>query len=423
MRRSRLDNMIMKMEGLERLGRREIETMQLRKLNELLRREKERGGFYSALPEGLDSLKELAALPFTTAEDLQKNGGRMLLCSQNEVQRVITDRTSGTTGSPKRLFYTGEDLEHTVLLFMAGLGEFIYPGSRTMICMPFSGPYGLGELIAQAVERLGARALQIGPFLTYSEYERVMREERPDTFVGMPVQLLSILRFCGRGSLQRALVSGDACPETVVTQCEQLLHTKLFPHYGSREMALGGAVTCPAHEGMHLRENHMIAEIIDEQGKVLPDGQYGELVITTIGMKAQPLIRYRTGDYTRILAQPCSCGSEVIRLDRVSRRAKDGLPAMEELDDLLFSFSEVIDYHAGYGDGCLHLELLIRGRCPEAAILTLLKEKYRNLNVTVSAVQCTGGFRSLYMAKRSVEPEASLAADEERPGPISEETA
>lgn len=409
--------MIMRLEGLDSLERREIEMLQLGKLNKLLRRECERGGFYSELPEKLNSLAELSDLPFTTAEDLQRNSGRMLLCSQNEVQRVITDRTSGTTGQPKRLFYTKEDLEHTVLLFMAGLGEFIYPGGRTMICMPFSGPYGLGELIAEAVERLGADALRIGPFLTYSEYEKVIREERPDTFVGMPVQLLSILRFCGKGSLQRALVSGDACPETVMTQCEALLGTELFPHYGSREMALGGAVTCPAHEGMHLRENHVIAEIIDEQGRVLPNGQYGELVITTIGMAAQPLIRYRTGDYTRILAEPCPCGSQTIRLDQVRRKEEAGIPTIEELDNILFGFPEVVDYHADYRllfttlpsansnvqpSPCLHLELLTVKDCPETAICGLIREKYRNLDVTIAARQCTGECRSLYSGKRVV---------------------
>ena len=80
---------------------------------------------------------------------------------------------------------------------------------------------------------------------------------------------------------------------------------------------------------MHLRENHIIPEIIDQQGNVLPDGEYGELVITTIGADAMPLIRYRTGDFTRILP-PCPCGGVTKRLDRVSRR--EGEVSIEELD-------------------------------------------------------------------------------------------
>ena len=83
---------------------------------------------------------------------------------------------------------------------------------------------------------------------------------------------------------------------------------------------MAGAITCPAHDGMHLRENHIIAEIIDGQGNVLPHGEEGELVITTIGMEAMPLIRYRTGDYTRIIPGTCVCGSETIRLDLLRRK-------------------------------------------------------------------------------------------------------
>ena len=95
----------------------------------------------------------MPSLPFTTEEDLAHSAAGLLLCSQAEVTRVVSDATSGTTGEAKRVFYTEGDCENTVELFMAGLGELIFPGSVTMICFPFSGPYGLGELIAEAVTR------------------------------------------------------------------------------------------------------------------------------------------------------------------------------------------------------------------------------------------------------------------------------
>ena len=362
MRKSRIDNYIMRAEALPTVTRESLEALQLRKLNAVLKREKARGGFYKDLPEHLDSLEELKALPFTTDEDLAQNAPGLLLCSQAEIQRILSDATSGTTGAAKRVFYTEGDLEGTVELFTAGLGELIFPGSVTMICFPFSGPNGLGELIAEAVTRLGAKPLKLGAGLTYGEYAAVMQREQPDTFVGMPVQLLSILRACGRGSLKRALVSGDACPDAVLRGCEEILGTRLFPHYGSREMALGGAICCPVHEGMHLRENHVIAEIIDDAGRPLSPGEIGELVITTIGMEAMPLIRYRTGDYTRVLPLPCPCGSEVLRLDTVTRRSSNGLAA---LDEALFSLPFVADYRADVRNGQLCLTVLT---CGEGAL-------------------------------------------------------
>ena len=378
----------MKAEALPSVTRESLDLLQLEKLNAVLKREKARGGFYKDLPEHLDSLAELQTLPFTTEEDLARNAPGLLLCSQAEIRRILSDATSGTTGAAKRVFYTEGDLAGTVALFAAGLGELIFPGSVTMICFPFSGPNGLGELISEAVTRLGARPLKLGAGLTYGEYAAVMEREQPDSFVGMPVQLLSLLRVCGRGSLRRALVSGDACPEAVLRACEEILGSRLFPHYGSREMALGGAICCPAHEGMHLRENHVIAEIIDDAGRPLPRGEVGELVITSIGREAMPLIRYRTGDYTRVLPGPCPCGSEVLRLDTVRRREVSGL---EALDETLFSLPFVADYRAEKRDGQLCLLVLTcgDGRLPP-------------LDAAVQMRPVSPGDRTLYAGKRKL---------------------
>ena len=388
MRRSRIDAFLREQEGMETITRESIEEMQLRKLNALLEREKARSGFYARLPERLERLSDLTRLPFTTDEDLAQNAPGLLLCSQSQIRRILSDATSGTTGAAKRVFYTEGDCKNTVALFEAGLGELIFPGSGTMICFPFSGPNGLGELIAQAVEALGAKALKLGTGLCYGEYARVLEEEQPDTFVGMPVQLLSILRVCGRGSLRRALVSGDACPDAVLRGCEEILGSRLFPHYGSREMALGGAICCQAHAGMHLRENHVIAEIVDEAGRPLPPGETGELVISTIGMEAMPLIRYRTGDYTRILPGRCPCGSQVLRLDKLQRRETEEIAA---LDEMLFALPFVADYRAERRAGKLRLEILTCGR--------------GELPATDAIVRCREAGkedRALYSGKRKV---------------------
>ena len=372
MQRSRIDWLIKMQEGLTELDRRSLDALQLKKLNSLLAREHERQGYYKNLPEKLGSLDELSSLPFTDDEALAAHAGSMLLVSQSEIQRVLSDATSGTTGKAKRVFYTEGDCRRTVELFMAGLGEFVFPGSVTMICMPFSGPFGLGELIAEAIEKLGARPLKVGWGKSYGELKKILDEEEPDSYVGMPVEFLSMLRACGKGSLKRALVSGDACPQRVLSEIEDILGTALWPHYGSREMALGGAICCPAHEGMHLRENHVIAEIVDDKGNVLPQGEFGELVISTIGMEALPLIRYKTGDYTRILKEPCPCGSEVIRLDSLRRIGDEG--RMAGLDGKLFSIRSLIDYTISAAEGGYSLEGIYRGELDPRQISAVCPE-------------------------------------------------
>ena len=283
---------------------------------------------------------------------------------------------------------------------MAGLGELVFPGSVTLICFPFTGPFGLGELISEAISRLGARPLKSGPNYCYGEYAELLEREQPDTFVGMPAQLLGLLRCCGQGSLRHALVSGDACPESVMLACEDILGSRLFPHYGSREMGMAGAICCQAHEGMHLRENHIIAEIIDEKGDPLPAGEYGELVITTIGMEAMPLIRYRTGDYTRILPEPCPCGSTVLRLDRLERKS-DGLSA-SELDGIMFADPHIVDCSYELRQGTVEITVLIKGEIDIPALQTRLSGKFDTQTFEIVVREAKPGDHFLYKGKRTL---------------------
>lgn len=394
MKRTNLDGWIRRQEGVQDLERKQIEEIQLRKLNILLKREKERGGFYRFLPDRLDTLEDLCRLPFTTEKDLIREGHRMVLTSQSGIERVRSQETSGTAGKAKRVYYSAKDNERTVSFFAAGLSELVFPGEKVMVCMPFSGNRGLGELIAEAVGRLKGIPLAAGTGRSYGELLDILDVERPQVFVGMPVPLLSLLRLRPENSLVRALVSADACPDTVRKEIEARLGTRLYPHYGSREIGLGGAVTCPAFEGMHLRENDLIAEIVDEEGRVLPRGEWGELVLTSIEADAMPLIRYRTGDITRILPEPCPCGSAVIRLDRVRRRSR--CTAMEKLDDRMFQYEEVVDYRMRMEGDTLYAEGYLRkDRADFPEELEGYPIRYRWKNVAMEDMPCYAGKRKI----------------------------
>jgi len=222
--------------------------------------------------------------------------------------------------------------------------------------------------------------------------EKTLNEEQPDTFVGMPTHLYALLTVLGPMSLKRALISGDACPAAVTKQIEAMLGSKLFPHYGSREMGMAGAITCSAHNGMHLRENHIIAEIIDKHGNVLPHGEEGELVITTIGMEAMPLIRYRTGDFTRIFKEKCTCGSETIRLDSLRRKGNPG--KILSLDEKLFSMNGLVDYRATETNGILTLDILAASSLDKADVLSIFPDA--NVNIQ----QVTKAHQPMYTGKR-----------------------
>ena len=400
MTRTRLDAFIERLEGIDHLTRENLEELQLQRLNKLLSRARESKGHYGSLPEKLDSLDELCKLPFTTPEMMAENPGRYLLTSQGDVAKVISGATSGTTGPAKRVFYTETDTAHTVWLFEAGIGEMLNPGEKCFIAFPFTGPFGLGDLIAKAVENLGGIPVKAGFGQTWGAVLDLIRETKPETYIGFPVVLLSLARLWGKNfPIQRALVSADACPDGVMEELENALGSKLYPHYGSRECGLGGAVTCPAFEGMHLRENHIIPEIIDEQGNVLPDGEWGELVLTTIGLEAMPLIRYRTGDFTRILP-PCPCGGVTRRLAMVSRQ--EGEISMEALDSTLFRIPELVDYRASLGKK-LHVEAFCtHSEGVEKKILDVVKKIYPHLEIAVSTERCNLEQRPAYLGKRHI---------------------
>jgi phenylacetate-coenzyme A ligase PaaK-like adenylate-forming protein len=394
MKRTALENWITEIEALPELTRQGLESLQLRRLNELLPRMK-----LSGYPERLETLADLQKLPFTTPEMLAKSPGKFMLTSQSEISRVISGTTSGTTGPAKRVFYTEADTEHTVGFFAAGISEMLQPGEKCLIAFPFTGPFGLGDLIAKAVVRLGAIPVKAGFGQPWGELVELVKQTQPETYIGFPVVLLSLIRLYGRDfPVQRALVSADACPDGVMAELETALGSRLYPHYGSRECGLGGAVTCPAFEGMHIRENHIIPEIIDEKGNVLPDGEYGELVITIIGAEAMPLIRYRTGDFTRILP-PCPCGGITKRLDKVSRR--EGEISVEALDSALFPIPGLVDYRAKF-DGCLHLEARFVGAQDEDAIRETVENLYPGIALILDRSPARLTDRPLYLGKRYV---------------------
>ena len=376
------------------MTRENLHDLQLHRLNETLGRLPESQG----LPRQVSSLENLSDLPFTTPQMLSDNPGRYLATSQAQVSRVISGATSGTTGPAKRVFYTAADCQHTVGFFAAGISEMLSPGEKCLIAFPFSGAFGLGDLIARAVESLGAIPIR-GCFGTcWAEAARHIEETGATAYIGFPVPLLGLLRLYPGLPIRRALVSGDACPAGVMKALEALLEGPLYPHYGSRECGLGGAVTCPALEGMHLRENHIIAEIVDSQGRVLPQGAYGELVITTVGLEAMPLIRYRTGDYTRFLP-PCPCGGVTRRIGPVSRF--EGAISMEALDSVLFSVPTLVDYTARYENG-LHIgaKTLLSGQ--ENALYAAVRSLYPELSVHIETIAASPGDRPLYLGKRHI---------------------
>jgi phenylacetate-coenzyme A ligase PaaK-like adenylate-forming protein len=242
------------------------------------------------------------------------------------------------------------------------------------------------------VERLGARATVIGTDKTYREMINALQASEANTIVAMPIPLLSFARYMKaervKINLTGVLVSADTCTPEVEAMLREELDCEIYPHYGSRESGLGGAITCPAHAGMHLWESDLYVEIIDEAGNVLPVGSQGEIVLTTLRRQAMPLIRYRTGDVGVIYAEECSCGSIVRRLKNPRRRNILVLD-IADADSVMFSHKQLLDYRIALSaEGCsleavivkpideVELKKSLAGLLPDDMVLKMSVRRY-----------------------------------------------
>ncbi len=353
--------------------RKAIEEYQLERLREMLELARSQSPFYRShlnrAPGQLSSLEDLAQFPFTTPQDIRDDGLQFLCVSQDEIQRVVTLDTTGTTGQPKRIYFTKEDQELTLDFFHHGMATFTAPGDRVLILLPCERAGSVGDLLAIALQRLGAEPIRHGIVRDAAQTLEVMRSEKVDGLVGIPIQVLGLARHSPEIRLKSVLLSTDYVPDAVVRAVEQEWHCQVYNHYGMTEMGLGGGVECQAHRGYHVREADLYFEIVDpETGRPVAEGKTGEVVFTTLTRTGMPLIRYRTGDISRFIPGACPCGTCLKTMERIRARktGRVALGAAEsltiaDLDEALFSVDGVYDYDAGVshepGREILHLSV------------------------------------------------------------------
>ena len=245
----------------------------------------------------LPSLDALSGLPFLDAEILRTQERRLVCVPGSEVARIVSLRSSGTTGAPKRLFFTRGDLERTVDFFAEGMGWMTAPGDAVAVLMPCSAPDGIGDLLCRALRRLGAEPLPLGVPSDPAAACAALTDARPAVLVGFPwlIRLLALLRPSLRP--RAALLSADYIPATLPALLRAQWGCAAPAHFGMTETGYGCAVEHPCAPGMVLRADELIAEIVDpDSGAPLPPGRSGELVLTTLRREAMPLVRFRTGD-------------------------------------------------------------------------------------------------------------------------------
>ncbi len=346
------------------LQRQVLRDYQLRRLRETVAWAKRNSPFYRRHLAAVDvaqlsGLDDLRRLPLTSADDLRRNDPPLLCVSQSEISHVVTLETSGTSGTPKRLFFTPDDLDATLDFFAHGMRLPARAGDRVLILFPGERAGSVGDLLARALACMGASAVMLGWPRDLSAAATVLRRERPDVVAGAPVPMLALARYAAALDsspihIRSVLLSADHVAASVRHGLAKLWGCEVYDHYGMTEMGLGGGVDCSAHAGYHVRESELLVEVIDPvSGEPVAPGTAGEVVFSTLNRCGMPLIRYRTGDLSRLLPGVCACGSVLTRLERIIGRVDGGLSFADAgeltigaLDEVIFSFEEIADFEA-----------------------------------------------------------------------------
>lgn len=327
-------------EEFETLPREVLETLQLKRLKQVVERVYHTVGFYKkafdeagVTPEDVKSLEDIRKLPFTTKQDLQDNYPFGLFAvPMSSVVRLHA--SSGTTGKSVVVGYTRRDID-TWSELMARC--FVAAGITKNDIIHNAYGYGLftGGLGAHyGAERLGASVIPMSGGNTRRQII-ILQDFGPTALCCTPTYALNLAeQGTAMGVNMRALklrvglFGAEPWSEQMRDEIEDKLNLVALNIYGLSEiMGPGVAMEClEGRQGMHIFEDHFFVEVINpDTGEILPVGEEGELVFTTLTKEAFPLIRYRTRDISRLIPEPCRCGRTHIRMDRVTGRSDDML--------------------------------------------------------------------------------------------------
>ncbi|BBO83011.1 hypothetical protein DSCO28_35770 [Desulfosarcina ovata subsp. sediminis] len=281
-------------------------------------------------PDAIRSLDDLRRLPFTTAQDL-RDGYPFPLRAVPFEQIVRIHASSGTTGKRKILGYTQKDLDDWIHFFarcyeMAG----VTPLDRVQIAVGY-GIWTAGMGFQLGCEKLGAMAVPVGPG-NVDMHLQFMEDVRSTVFCcTASMALLMAEEIHRRGiadriHIRKIIYGSERSSRSMRRKISELFGgAELFDITGLTELyGPGAGIECPDHDCIHYWGDYYILEIIDpETMQPVPDGEWGEMVVTTLSKEAAPLIRYRTRDITRIIPDPCTCGSILPRHSRIKGRSDD----------------------------------------------------------------------------------------------------
>jgi phenylacetate-CoA ligase len=389
---------------IEKATSEEIKAFQESKLKEAINYVSEKSPYYRRVfrnykisPSDINSLEDLVKLPVTTKEDLQKHNDDFFCVPKSKIIDFVT--TSGTLGEPVTLGLTDKDLDRlayneAISFACAGITEEDILQLTTTIDRRFMA--GLAYFLG--VRKLGAGIIRVGAGIPELQWDSILKF-KPTYLIVVPSFLLKLIQYAqahdidvntsgikGAICIGESLRNQDFSLNVLAEKIKSKWDIGLFSTYASTEMSTA-FTECSELIGGHHHPELIIVEILNEQDRPVSKGEEGELVITTLGVEALPLLRFKTGDIVSSHTTPCNCGRNTMRLSPVVGRKKQMIkykgttlypPAM---NNLLADFQEVKGhvieiFHNEIGTD----EILIKIFAPKAAdrLLSKIRDHFRS---------------------------------------------
>ena len=389
---------------IETMERKEMQALQLDRLQNIVRYAYERVPFYrnkfdsiGLKPSDIKSLDDIRKIPYTVKSDLRDNYPYGLSAvSLDDIVRVHA--SSGTSGKPTVVIYTKNDLDMwsecmARLITMAGVTK----KDIVQVCFGyglFTGALGLH----QGLEKVGATVIPASSGNTERQV-MLLKDLGVTGLVSTPSYALHIAEIMNKlgyvkedFKLKWGLFGSEASTKEMHNELRAQLGVFPTDNYGLSEI-IGPGVSgeCLEKAGMHINEDHFYPEIISSSTlEPLADGEWGELVLTTLTKEGMPVLRYRTKDVTRIIAEPCKCGRALRRMDRIKGRSDDMLKIRgvnvfpSQIESVLLEMPEIGNqYHITVTrEG--HMDILeVAVEVADARLI----EDYKNLQAVVAKVK------------------------------------
>ena len=353
---------------IEQQDPKKIQQFQEEKLQELLQYLSTHSPYYQRIfkeyhidIKAIKTLKDLQKLPTTTKNDLQCYNDDFLCVPKTAI--IDYASTSGTLGRPVTFGLTDKDLDRlayneAISLSCAGIQK----GDVVQLMTTIDRRFMAGLAYFLGIRKLGASIVRVGAGIPELQWDSI-HSYQPKWLIAVPSFLLKLIEFAEKSGIdyRKSSVKGVICigetlrkqdfSPNLLTQkiMEKWPELALYSTYASTEMSTT-FTECEYMHGGHHHPELIITEVLDDEGKVLPEGSLGELTITTLGIEGMPLLRFRTGDMVTLHQEPCSCGRNTLRVSPVVGRKQQMIKYKGTtlyppvLMDLLTEFAQVENY-------------------------------------------------------------------------------